>query len=163
MAVTPGDIDLQKVFNKQHTFMSRQMNFINLKKRNPKFRYKKQVLQGFNEHWFTHPMCSKCQRRGVKMEFRNPSTASRIPGSSKSADMVKLGSFVKLNHKAKAIFAQHESNNRDLTTGGWTLSDSLCVFKLPDIRGIVKKGYFYTDPMGHVSRQILFIRFFFNI
>jgi len=150
MAVTPADSRLQKLLRKQHSFATRQMNFINLKKRNPKYRYRKQVLQGFNEHWFTQPMCSKCSRAGVKMEFRNPSTGSRIPGSSKGSDMVKLGSYVKLNHRSKAMFAQHASNNRDLTTQGWTISDSLCIFKLSNIRGIVKKGYFYTDPMGHI-------------
>lgn len=28
---------------------------------------------------------------------------------------------------------------------GWTLSDSFCVFKLPDISGKVTKGVFYID------------------
>jgi len=113
MAVTPADSRLQKLLRKQHSFATRQMNFINLKKRNPKYRYRKQVLQGFNEHWFTQPMCSKCSRAGVKMEFRNPSTGSRIPGSSKGSDMVKLGSMDYIGFLMYFQTVEHSGNREE--------------------------------------------------
>lgn len=157
IAATSADHALRKLLRKQRMFATRQMNFINLKNRDRRFQYQKRVLQGFNEHWFTQPLCSKCRGNGVKMEFRNPSTASRVPGSSKSADLVKLGKFVRLNRKSKPKFVQFASNNRDLSMNEWTLSDSLCIFDLPNIRGTVKKGYFYTDPMGKVRNKFLII------
>lgn len=148
IAVTSADEALRHELRKKRRFLTRQMNFINPDALDNRFQYARDLLRGKNEHWFTTPFCSTTSGRGVKVEFRNPGTASKVPGSSKEDDLIKLGRVVKHHRKNGGTFEQHASNNRDLTTRSWTLADHLCSFTLPNIRGGVNEGVFHTDPFG---------------
>ncbi len=86
----------------------------------------------------------------MKAEFRNPGTALRVVGSTKRADLVALGHVEKKNRKDEGRFVQNASSIRDLATQYWTLSDRLCRFQLPNIRGKVRNGVFYTYPFGKI-------------
>lgn len=121
----------------------RQINVFNPENPDKRLRTNQRIDSlGNNEHWFTTPICSTANRRGVQVDFKNPGTALRTLHSD-------LDDFVRLGREVDGEFVQRTSNKRDLRVKKFRIAQNLCNFELQNIHGHVSaEGKFYTDPFG---------------
>lgn len=97
----------------------------------------------YTEQWLTAPICTYTSKYSEPVvDFKDPGLALRTP-SSGPADVVRLG------RTRKGKFIPRPNLNREFRAKSLKVSDSYCIFKLPDIFGKSVAGRFYTNVYGN--------------
>ena len=142
MALTPEDEKVKVLSKYPKCRRQRLMNVINIDNLDNRYRYRDapDILHGQYEQWSTCPLCSTTfHGREPTVDFKDMALAVK---DATSMEEVHLGRM------RDGKLERQVSVNRELRVRDWILSDSLCVFYLPDISGKAVDGVFYTDPYG---------------